>query len=253
MSKTPQHLDYLMQQWPYEFGEVSARVVAGADGRSVLQLRVDMGVLQMETTGRPDGSRPGGCETYYDHLLSLAFQEGESFELDAERCLEVEREFLQFFHRRICWLALREFERAAADAAHTLALMDFSTAHAPCQEWAEMHEQFRSFVLFHRIQAAALAQLEHDKARAALEVLDAGLDELRKVYAEQLSEDFDEFEDFDDDDLVLKLREMKDAITEHYKVRPPLAEQLANAVASEKYELAARLRDKIAHQHRPRI
>jgi hypothetical protein len=247
MSETPKHLDSLLRRWPYEFGEVSARVVQGGDGRKVVQLRVDMGVLQMETTGRPDGARPGGCDTYYDHLLSLAFEEGPSFQLDAERCLEIDREFLQFFHRRICWLALREFERAAADAEHSLKLMDFSTAHAPSQQWAEMHEQYRPFVLFHRIQATALAQLEKDKARAAIGALDAGLEELRKVYAEGPLEDSD---DFDGDDLVLSLREMKGAIAEHYRVKPSLAEQLNQAVASEKYELAARLRDRIARQHR---
>jgi hypothetical protein len=85
MSKTPQHLDHLLQQWPYTFGEVSARVVVAADGRDVLQLRVDMGVLQMEATGRPDGTRPGGCETYYDYLLSLAFHEGGAVPGDRPR------------------------------------------------------------------------------------------------------------------------------------------------------------------------
>ncbi len=250
MSKTPQNLDNLLQHWPYEFGEVSARMVAGSDGRSLLQLRVDMGVLQMEATGRPDGAQPGGFDTYYDLLLSLAFQEGEAFELRADRCLEIDREFLQFFHRRICWLALREFERAADDADHTLALMDFSSAHAPSQHWAEMHEQYRPFVLFHRIQAAALAELEADRARSAIRLLDEGLDELRKIYAEQ---DFEDAEDFDEDDLVLKLREMKDAIAEHYRVRPSLTDQLAKAIALEKYELAARLRDKIARQRRPQV
>ncbi len=249
MSKTPQNLDHLLQHWPYEFGEVSARLVPGADGRSVLQLRVDMGVLQMEATGRPDGSEPGGCATYYDYLLSLAFQEGEDFELDSERCLEIDREFLQFFHRRICWLALREFERAVADAEHSLALMDFSSAHAPSPQWAEMHEQYRPFVMFHRIQAAALTELEQDQAHSAIRIVDDGLEKLYRVFLEQAIEDPD---DFEGDDLVLKLREMRDAITEHYEVRPSLAEQLDKAIALEKYELAARLRDKIArrrHRH----
>ena len=250
MSKTPQHLDNLLEHWPYEFGEVSARMVTGSDGRSVLQLRVDMGVLQMEVTGRPDGAQPGGFNTYYDYLLSLAFAEGEAFELDAQRCLEIDREFLQFFHRRICWLALREFDRAAADADHTLALMDFSSAHAPSQHWAEMHEQYRSFVMFHRIQAAALAELEQDRARSAIRLIDEGLNELQELFAEQQLEDD---EDFDDDEILLKLREMKDAIAEHYRVRPSLNEQLAKAIASEKYELAARLRDKIARQRRPQV
>jgi hypothetical protein len=246
MSKRPQHLDYILAGWPYEFGQASARLVPGADGREVVQLRVDMGLLQMETSGRPDGTRPGDCDTYYDHLLSLAFQEGPSFELNEERCLEIDREFVQFFHRRIAWLALREFDRAVADADHTLGLMDFSSAHAPESEWAEMHEQYRPFVLFHRAQASALAELEKDRAAEATSALDDGLERLRQVF-----DAHDAAEEFEDSELVAKLRELKSAISEHYEVRPSLSQQLADAIAHEQYELAARLRDQMGRQSAP--
>lgn len=243
MSRRPQHLDFVLGGWPYEFGQASARMVPGANGRDVLQLRVDLGVLQMETTGRPDGERPGDCATYYDYLMSLAFQEGESFALNEERCIEIDREFVQFFHRRIAWLALREFQRAVEDADHTLSLMDFSSAHAPETDWAEAHEQYRPFVLFHRTQAAALAELEENRASAAIAAIDDGLERLRKVFVAH-----DVEEEFDDSDLAMKLRELKQATIEHYGVRPPLAEQLAEAIAREQYELAAKLRDQMSRQ-----
>lgn len=247
MSDLPQHLDHLLSDWPYEFGQASARLVSGADGRDVVQLRVDLGVLQMEATGRPDGVRPGGCDTYYDHLLSLAFQEGEEFELNEDRCLQIDREFMQFFHRRVAWLALRAFGRAIVDADHTLALMDFSSAHAPDGEWAEMHEQYRPFVLFHRTQAAALIELERNQAAAAVAAIDEGLTRLQKVF-----EAHDAEEEFEEHPLALKLQELKQAIAEHFELRPTLAQQLAEAIASEQYELAARLRDKLGRQRRQR-
>ena len=50
-------IDDLLTQWRYEPGEVMARLVKAGDGREVLQMRVDMGVLQMEVQGRPDGAR----------------------------------------------------------------------------------------------------------------------------------------------------------------------------------------------------
>jgi len=247
MGNRPQHLDHVLSGWPYEFGQASARLVRGADGRDVVQLRVDLGVLQMETTGRPDGSRPGSSDTYYDHLLSLAFEEGESFALDGKRCVEIDREFMQFFHRRIAWLALRDFDRAIADADHTLALMDFSSAHAPDTEWAETHEQYRPFVLFHRTQAAAMAELERRQAAAAIAAIDDGLARLRAVFAAHDAED-----EFDDSHLAVKLRELKQAIVDHFEVRPSLAQQLADAIAAEQYELAARLRDRLGRQSRKR-
>ncbi len=247
MSNRPQHLDHILANWPYEFGQASARLVSGADGRDVIQLRVDMGLMQMEVTGRPDGARPGGCDTYYDHLMSLAFQEGEAFLLTDERCMEIDREFMQFFHRRVAWLALRSFQRAIEDADHTLALMDFSSSYAADTEWATAHEQYRPFVLFHRVQAAALVELERNQPGAAVAAIDAGLGRIREVFAVHDAE-----EDFDDSELALKLQELKQSIADHFELRPTLAQQLADAIASEQYELAAKLRDQLGRQHRKR-
>lgn len=240
-----QHLDDLFNDFPYSFGEVVARKVRGSDRREVLQLRVDMGVLQMETTGRPDGTRPDGFDTYYDYLVALAFEEGEDFELDEAQCLEIDREFVQFFHRRISWLALREFAFAVRDADHTLALMDFSSAHAPDQSWAMMHEQYRPFVLFHRTQAQALVELEQEEPGRAVQAIDDGLEQLRDVFIQHDVED-----EFDEDELVAKLLEMKRSIVDEYSVEPSLTEQLSDAIAAEKYELAAELRDRIARHNR---
>ena len=51
-------IDRILQQWAFEPGEISARIIRAADGREVLQMRVELGVLQLETKGRPDGQRP---------------------------------------------------------------------------------------------------------------------------------------------------------------------------------------------------
>jgi hypothetical protein len=241
-------LDDLFEDFPYGFGEVTARKVRGGDRREVLQLRVDMGVLQMEMTGRPDGTRPEGFDTYYDYLVALAFEEGEDFHLNESRRLEVDREFVQFFHRRISWLALREFERAVRDANHTLALMDFSTANATDESWAILHEQYRPFVLFHRTQALALVELEKEEPRHAVKAIDDGLRQLRSLFIEHDVED-----EFDEDELAAKLVEMKRSIVEEYSVEESLTEQLSEAIAAEKYELAAEIRDRIERRNRKSV
>jgi hypothetical protein len=248
MAKRPQHIDDIFENWPYEFGEVAARKVRGKDGRPVLQLRLDMGLMQMEIDGRPDGVRPEGFPTYYDYLLSLSFEEGQDFELDGERCMEIDREFVQFYHRRMGWLALRDFRRAMADAEHTLALMDFSSAHAPEEQWALMHEQYRPFVIFHHTQAAALAEIDDLNPDNAVAAIDAGLAKMEAVF-----EHHDAEEEFGEDELVQRLREMKDALANHYEVEQPLSDQLADAIAHERYELAAELRDKIARHSDRRV
>ena len=55
-------LNTLLRDWPHEPGAIKVRKIIGLDGREKLQLRIDLGVLQMEMTGRPDGARPQGCE-----------------------------------------------------------------------------------------------------------------------------------------------------------------------------------------------
>ena len=242
----PSHIDRILRDWPYEPGDVRVRKVRGADGRELLQMRIDLGLLQLEVEGRPDGYQPEGFPTYYDYLVSLAFHEGEEFDLDEERCSEVDREFVQFYHRRICWLALRQFHPAVKDADHTLGLMDFSSAHAPDPDWALSHEQYRPFVLFHRTQAAALAAVEEGDGEQAVTEIDAGLERLRELF-----DDLDEEEDFDEDELAQRLIELKESLREHFKIGPTLDERLAQAVASEQYELAAKLRDEIDRRNRP--
>ncbi len=49
--------------------------------------------------------------------------------MTAHQCAEADREFIQFYHRRIAWLALRRHDKAIQDADHTLALMDFVRRH----------------------------------------------------------------------------------------------------------------------------
>jgi len=241
-------IDPILSSWPFQPGVITARVVRAGDDREVLQMRIEMGLLQMETTGRPDGQRPEGQTTYLDYLRGQARDRGKDFSLSEEQAGEVDREFVQFYHRRICWLALREFDHAVHDADHTLALMDFVASHSASAEWTLSHEQYRPFVLFQRTQASALAQLERSGPEAGIEEVSRGLEQIRTVF-----QAVDAEEHFEQDEFVRQLVELRDWIRQHYQVGRTLAEQLADAVAGEEYELAARLRDEIARRqsHHP--
>jgi len=236
-------IDFILRQWEFQPGELSARMVAAADGRDVLQMRIDMGLLQFEVAGRPDGQRPEGAETYFDFLLGLAVHRGDDFLLTEEQCAEVDREFVQFYQRRLCWLALREFDRAVHDADHSLALMDFVRDHSPSDQWTVSHEQYRPFILFQRAQAAALAQLEQSHPVSAIEKIDDGIERIRAFFAKHAAENIVE-----EDELVGQLAEMKASLHEQFPHSRSLADQLAAAVAAEEFELAARLRDEISRR-----
>lgn len=238
-----ENIDHVLRDWPYQPGVISARLVGTRDGREVIQMRLEMGLLQMETTGRPDGETPHGAETCLDYLIQQSFDGDESFVLTQDQCFEVDREFLQYYQRRICYLAMREFPRAMSDADHTLSLMDFVAKHSPDPKWTLAHEQYRPFVHFHRTQAAAMAELKRSGAEAAIEEIDRGLDRIREVFAAVDAEG-----EFDQHELVSQLTEMKETLRAEFDVGRTLAEQLAEAVASEEYERAARLRDEISRR-----
>lgn len=238
--RSNQHLDYLLKQWPFEAESLCVRLIKGADGRDVIQLRVDLGILQLETTGRPDGVHPEGHSTVLEWLCHREARDPD-FELDDETCNEIDREFVQFYHRRVAWLRLQKFENAVRDADHTLALMDFCREHSQCEEWTLQHEQHRAFVIFHRSQAAALQAIEEQSAAKAIEALNDGLELIEENFAEMGWED-----QFDSDELVNRLIDLRESLRQDFDIGKSLREQLDEAVESEQYELAAKLRDELA-------
>ena len=121
--------------------------------------------------------------------------------------------------------------------------MDFVAIHSPNPQWTLSHEQYRPFVLFHRIQAAAMLELKESGPEGAIETINRGLEEMRAVFVK-----FGAEEQFDNDELVRQLGVMKESLRTEYHVGKTLAEQLADAVAAEEYECAAKLRDEIAQR-----
>lgn len=240
--KQSEHLDRLLKNWEFDPHTLSVREVEIRGDRTVLQMRVDMGVLQLETTGRPDGVHPHGAETYLDYLLHREL-ETPTFVLNEDECTEVDREFMQFYHRRICWLRLQRYREAVVDADHTLKLMQVAHQHSPDEEWNHAHEQYLPFVWFHRTQAEALAELEDHGAEAAIEAVSKGLENIRAIFVEHDVED-----QYEDDELVDRLTKLRESLREEYKVGKTLLEQLEDAVRSEQYERAAELRDELARR-----
>ena len=240
--KRQTHLDDLLEKWAFDPSTLNVRLIKGKDGRDVIQMRVDMGILQLETTGRPDGEQYEGHESVLEYLQQLNLDESEH-ELTEQQCMDVDREFMQFYHRRICWLRLQFYHRAVMDADHTLTLMDRSEEMSPDEEWAGTHEQYRPFVLFHRTQAEALGRLEEDTAEEAVQAITSGLETMRSFFLKHDAE-----EHFDSDELVVRLVELRESLRTEYEVGRTLKERLAEAVEHEQYELAAQLRDELSRR-----
>lgn len=61
----------LLQGWPFEPGKINVRLIEGEGGEQKVQVRLDLGVLQIELDGRPDGLRP------LDHDSLLEYYEAK--------------------------------------------------------------------------------------------------------------------------------------------------------------------------------
>ena len=237
VSFVSQDIDAALHDWEYKPGLVQARLVQAADGRDVLQMRIDLGLLQMEVEDRPDGRQPHGFPTLFAYLQSLA-EDQSDFVLTEDQCQEADREFVQFYHRRLCWLALRNYAHVVADADHTLGFMDFVRDHSPSEDFTQAHEQYRGFVLFHRTQAAAALAIEQGNPEGAIDAIRSGLATIRAFFSTFQGE-----EEMEDDPMVQRLREIERSLRQVHSIESTLQEQLAAAVASEDYERAAQIRD----------
>ena len=72
------------------------------------------------------------------------------------------------------------------------------------------------------------------------EEITKGLDLMKQVFV-----DYEAEEEFDEDELVQRLVELRESLRQHIRVGRTLQEQLADAIANEKYELAAEIRDEL--------
>src|SRR6266571_3177290 len=159
-------LNTILKDWPYESGTVKVRKITGLDGREKLQLRVDLGVLQMEITGRPDGRRPHNCESlleYHQKRAARIEQKGEAYQLTPEQCAELQQEGIQYYHRYLSLFQINDFEGVMRDTQRNLDLFTFVAEHTDREEFSWSLQQFRPYVLMMNTRAKASILLGQGK------------------------------------------------------------------------------------------
>ena len=225
------------------------RAIEGHDAKRKIQIRMDLGLMQLEWVGRPDGNQPHECASLLDYFRDQhrAHQEadvnGTPFTLSREDCWALGQEAMQYYWRRISFFELKEFARAQDDAEHNLAILDMCQEFAEHEEDRQIADQYRVFVTSHRIQARALEALENEEHQLALTTIRKGITEIEGILVAQ-----DEFEAVDGDCPELKFLRNWEKEVEENRPRSPqekLRTDLKAAVEDEKFELAARLRDRL--------
>ena len=238
-------LNTILKDWPHENRAIKVRKIVGLDGRQKLQLRIDLGVLQMEVTGRPDGVRPHGCEsllTYHQLRAAQKEAEGETYELTPEQCAALQQEGIQYYHRYLSLFQINDFAGVVRDTQRNLDLFDFVAAHTERDELSWTLQQFRPYVLMMHTRARASILLAQGKFPEAMTEIQRGRDAIS---------DFFQRSNFPE--LAAKSSEIAflDEWLQEVGAKRPLSKlevmqrEMQSAIAKELYERAAELRDKI--------
>src|SRR5713101_1579005 len=238
-------LNSILNDWPHENGNIKVRKIAGLDGREKLQLRVDLGVLQMEITGRPDGQRPHRCESlleYYQKRAARAEEKGEAYELTPEQCAELQQEGIQYYHSYLSLFQINDFAGVVRDTQRNLDLFTFVTEHTDRDELSWSLQQFRPYVLMMNTRAKASILLGQGKFAEAMLEIQRGRDAIS---------DFFQRSNFPEIAAKSSAIAFLDEWLEEVRAKRPLSKleimqrEMETAIASELYERAAELRDAI--------
>jgi UvrB/uvrC motif len=235
-------LKTLLDSWAYD-PEDCVRMVTLADGREVMQVRLPLGIEQYEVDGRPDGQRPHDAESALDYHIERSKKSAAStFELSPDDCVELFNEGVLYYYRYLHLFQINDWRRTVRDTTRNLLLFDFVVRYATREEDKHYLEQWRTYVLRINAVAAAMLELADDCHEKALLIVKTATDKIEAL--PESDEDTFKFE------RQRSLEALQDLAAQIEKTMPQtelqkLETQLTEAVTTEQYEHAAKLRDQI--------
>jgi hypothetical protein len=248
-------LSKILNQWQFDPDVVMVRIVPGEDGLGKIQLRVDLGILQMEMDGRPDGLRPEGYESWldcYEHRQQLHDEkhpDSASFVLGEDDCIRLWREGMQYYHRYLSFWHLELYELCARDTERNLRLFAFIRSHVQDDRHKLQFDQWRPYVLMMHTRAVATPLLQERLYAEGLQAIDAGI-----VAIQEFLDEYNQSHRAEECVELVSLEKWREEILHKEEraaaARPKsaiqiLRKKLEQAVAAEEFEEAARLRDQI--------
>ena len=176
------------------------RILTIEDGREVVVVQPNaFTVSRIYATGRPDGARPHGLDSYYDYfrgeLEKYEEENGtrEGFELAEE---EWETLFEESFHRYTRYLlfaGIKRWEDVQRDTDTNLSVTNLAREFAP-SEIAWSSYQYKGYMIMMNSIAKAELSLQEDDPETALLHIDKGIQQIGEFCGECLREEHGEAE-----------------------------------------------------------
>ena len=238
----------LLRGWDYEPGTINVRKIFGSDGQPKVQMRLELGLLQMELTGRPDGARPHGHESLLDYFESQLTEHQKrhgtelGFHLTSTQCQSLREEAQMYYQRYLSLFVLEDFPGVVRDTARNLRVLDFCGQYAVEEQDRLMLEQFRPYIIMMNARAAASIRFKDERYPEALKIVTEAIETIREFF-----EAMGQPEIHPKSNEVRVLKRFARDIRKKMPIDPlqKLQSQLDRAVRAERYEEAARLRDEI--------
>lgn len=224
-------LTSILGEWVFDPERLNVRFLELEDERTVIQVRVELGILQMERDGRPDGGEDR-LATVEARLLAEP-----DLQIDAELAAELRTEAVQVHQRYVALLSLEAYELVVRDTTRNLRVFELCRQMATEATDRAVLDQFRPQVVATRARAAALDALRKDQVGEARRILDAAVADIRADLGEGVEEPPE----------IALLEGMRDVLQPQLpsSERYELERRLQAALSAENYELAAILRDEL--------
>lgn len=241
-------LQQTLSEWPYEPDKISVRKILAADDAVRIQMRVELGILQMEAEGRPDGARPHGSESllaYHQKRLAKHQERNGTnlgFGLSRQECHMMRIEASLYYRRYIAYFVLEEFDSVLKDTQHSLGLFDMCHEYGIDPEDRTLLEEFRPYVLMMNARAMAYHALEDGEAASALAHVNRGVLDIKAHF-----EAVGRTENAEGSEEIKILRTLAGELRGRVPQDSVLVARkaLRAAIEQEKFEEAARLRDEL--------
>jgi hypothetical protein len=237
-----------LRGWEFQQGQVNVRLIRGDDGKPKVQLRLDLGLLQMELNGRPDGKRPHRSLTELDfqrrklekHKTKIGNDTG--FSLNPRDCQALREESAMFYHRYLSLFVLEQYQAVLRDTQHNLDVLNLCRQYGTTEYDRLCLEQYRAYIIMMHTRAQSCEALRKGYVQTAIAYLRGGIKEVARLLPEE--------------NRRKHLRQsheahiLLDMIKQIRGQLPPdprtvLAQRLKAAVAEERFEEAAQLRDQL--------
>ncbi len=238
-----------LRGWAFEPGQVNVRLIRGNDGKPKLQLRLDLGLLQMELEGRPDGRRPHRAVSELDfqqrklgkHKAQYGSDSG--FKLAARDCQALREESAMFYHRYLSMFVLEQFDAVVRDTQHNLDVLDLCSRYGRNDYDRMCLEQYRPYIIMMNTRAKACDALRQGYVRTAIAYLRGGIKQIAhlmpKEHRRKMLRGSHEAQI-----LLDMLNQIRSQLPPDPRVM--LKKRLTEALTAERYEEAAKVAGRVA-------